>query len=77
MTNTTAPTGIRALVARYPLRIFFTLALALSWIAWVPYILSPHGLGVWDLHFPEFLGTAQFTGVLPGACSARSAARSS
>ncbi len=67
MTNTTAPTGIRALVARYPLRIFFTLALALSWIAWVPYILSPHGLGVWDLHFPEFLGTAQFTGVLPGA----------
>lgn len=39
----------------------------LSWLAWTPYILSPHGLGVWDLHFPEFLGTAQFSGVLPGA----------
>jgi len=72
MTNTTdtrhhAPGPVRALVARYPLRTFFTLALGLSWLAWVPYILSPHGLGVWDLHFPEFLGSAQFTGVLPGA----------
>jgi uncharacterized protein len=68
MTNTIDDrTGIRGFVARYPLRSFFTLALALSWLAWVPYILSPHGLGVWDLHFPEFLGTAQFTGVLPGA----------
>ncbi|SBN64246.1 CAAX protease self-immunity [Curtobacterium sp. 9128] len=66
MTNTQVQ-GIRGVVARYPIRTFFTLALALSWLAWIPYILSPHGLGVWDLHFPEFLGTAQFTGVLPGA----------
>ncbi len=59
--------GIRGTIARNPLRAFFVLALGLSWAAWVPYILSPHGLGVWDIHFPEFLGTAQFTGVLPGA----------
>ncbi|GGK95106.1 membrane protease YdiL (CAAX protease family) [Curtobacterium luteum] len=59
--------GIRGMIARNPLRAFFVLALGLSWAAWVPYILSPHGLGLWDLHFPELLGTAQFTGVLPGA----------
>ncbi|WFR66349.1 CPBP family intramembrane metalloprotease [Curtobacterium flaccumfaciens] len=58
---------MRGLVARHPLVSFAALALGLSWAAWVPYILSPHGLGVWDLHFPELLGTAQFTGVLPGA----------
>ncbi|MFZ7088923.1 type II CAAX prenyl endopeptidase Rce1 family protein [Curtobacterium sp. RRHDQ10] len=67
MTNTTERAGVRGLVARNPLRTFFVLALTLSWLAWVPYILSPHGLGVWDLRFPEFLGSAQFTGVLPGA----------
>ncbi|WP_423920915.1 type II CAAX prenyl endopeptidase Rce1 family protein [Frigoribacterium sp. 2-23] len=59
--------GVRGLIARRPLTSFFVLALGLSWLAWIPYILSPHGLGVWDLHFAEFLGTAQFTGVLPGA----------
>lgn len=60
-------TGIGGVVARHPLTSFAVLALGLSWLAWIPYILSPHGLGVWDLHFPEFLGSAQFTGVLPGA----------
>ncbi|TDN44856.1 membrane protease YdiL (CAAX protease family) [Curtobacterium flaccumfaciens] len=60
-------TGLGGVVARHPLPSFAVLALGLSWLAWIPYILSPHGLGVWDLHFPEFLGTAQFSGVLPGA----------
>lgn len=60
-------TGVGGVVARHPLTSFAVLALGLSWLAWIPYILSPHGLGVWDLHFPEFLGSAQFTGVLPGA----------
>ena len=59
--------GIAGTIARHPLASFFTLALGLSWLAWVPYILSPHGFGVWDLHFAEVLGSAQFTGVLPGA----------
>lgn len=60
-------TGIGGVVSRHPLTSFAALALGLSWLAWIPYILSPHGLGVWDLHFPEFLGSAQFSGVLPGA----------
>jgi membrane protease YdiL (CAAX protease family) len=59
--------GVRGVIARHPLLSFSTLALGLSWLAWIPYILSPHGLGLWDVHFPELLGSAQFSGVLPGA----------
>src|SRR3569833_2484923 len=33
-------TGLRGLLARYPLISFFTLAMGLSWIAWTPYILG-------------------------------------
>ncbi|WIB67378.1 type II CAAX endopeptidase family protein [Curtobacterium sp. MCBD17_035] len=62
-----APGGLRGVVARNPLRTFAVLALGTSWLVWLPYILSPHGLGIWDLHFPEVLGTAQLSGVLPGA----------
>lgn len=61
------PTARRSLVARHPLVAFFVFALGASWLAWTPYLLSPHGLGVWNLHFPEIFGTAQLTGILPGA----------
>lgn len=54
-------------VRRHPLISFFTLAFALSWIAWVPYVLSQNGLGVWGFRFPDILGTSQVLGVLPGA----------
>lgn len=66
-TEARARGGIGGVIARRPLVSFFALALGLSWLAWVPYILSPHGLGVWNIHFAEFLGSAQFSGVLPGA----------
>ncbi|GGC79181.1 CAAX amino protease [Tersicoccus solisilvae] len=59
--------GVRAAVAGHPLLSFFVLACGLSWLAWVPYTLSSHGLGVWDLAFPAILGSAQLSGVLPGA----------
>ena len=55
--------GIRGAIKRHPLISFFILANALSWLAWVPYILSNNGLGVWDYTFE--LG--QITGMLPGA----------
>lgn len=58
---------LRGLVARYPLTSFFTLAFALSWIAWTPYILSESGLGLEPIRFPVILGTTQVAGVLPGA----------
>ncbi|GAA5115301.1 type II CAAX endopeptidase family protein [Pseudonocardia adelaidensis] len=50
-----------------PLLSFFVLATVMSWVAWVPYILSRKGLGIWDHRFPDVLGTGQLLGVLPGA----------
>jgi len=55
--------GVAGVVSRHPLVSFFILANALSWIAWMPYILSNNGLGIWDYTFE--LG--QITGMLPGA----------
>ncbi|MEV6873027.1 type II CAAX endopeptidase family protein [Amycolatopsis sp. NPDC051128] len=66
--KTTPHSGIRGLIARSPLVSFFTLAFALSWIAWTPYVLGKTGLGVEpDFDFPKILGTTQLLGVLPGA----------
>jgi CAAX protease family protein len=62
-----SPGPVRRLVRRYPLSSFFGLAFGLSWLAWLPYVLSAQGLGVLDLQFPRFLGTEQLAGVLPGA----------
>ncbi|WIX92195.1 CPBP family intramembrane glutamic endopeptidase [Amycolatopsis sp. DG1A-15b] len=60
--------GIRGLIARYPLVSFFTLAFALSWIAWTPYVLGMNGLGLEpEIDFPKIMGTTQVLGVLPGA----------
>jgi len=47
---------------------FFTLAFALSWIAWTPYCVGMNGLGLdRDIRIPAVLGSTQFIGVLPGA----------
>lgn len=64
-----APTraGIRGPVSRHPLLSFFVLANGLSWIAWVPYIASLNGIGIWDFRFPAVLGSSQISGMLPGA----------
>ncbi|WP_037826415.1 type II CAAX endopeptidase family protein [Streptomyces sp. NRRL F-5630] len=61
------PARLRAIARARPLTYFFLLANGLSWVAWVPYILSQNGLGVWDYRFPAILGTTQVLGVLPGA----------
>ncbi|ACZ31732.1 Abortive infection protein [Xylanimonas cellulosilytica DSM 15894] len=60
-------TGIRGVISRHPLVSFFVLANLLSWTAWIPYVLSQNGLGVWDFTFPEVLGGGQILGMLPGA----------
>ncbi|MBD2833589.1 CPBP family intramembrane metalloprotease [Streptomyces pratensis] len=59
--------GWRAGMSRRPLTWFFSLAFALSWVAWVPYILSGNGQGVLDFTFPGGEVTGQLLGVLPGA----------
>ena len=63
MNEVTHQRGIKGVIRRHPLLSFFVLANALSWIAWIPYILSNNGLGVWDYTFE--LG--MIAGVLPGA----------
>lgn len=59
--------GPGGFVRRHGLVSFYALAYGLSWLAWLPFILSQHGLGVVQIPFPELLGTATFAGVLPGA----------
>jgi membrane protease YdiL (CAAX protease family) len=54
-------------VQHRPLTWFFGLAMAISWLAWLPYIASTSGLGLINLQIPELLGTTQFIGMLPGA----------
>ncbi|MCK9871740.1 type II CAAX endopeptidase family protein [Nocardiopsis dassonvillei] len=68
MTEPVAPrreAAWRRLIKRRPLASFFTLAIALSWIAWLPYILSDNGLGLLDFGFS--LVTSQLLLMLPGA----------
>ncbi|MFE3178419.1 CPBP family intramembrane glutamic endopeptidase [Amycolatopsis sp. NPDC059090] len=60
-------TTLRALVARHPITTFFALAITLSWLAWIPYVLSDNGLGIVHFGFPPVLGTTQILGMLPGA----------
>jgi uncharacterized protein len=59
-------TGIRGFVRRHPLSSFFGLAYGLSWLAWLPYVLSADGLGVLDLHYPQVLGSTQLPGIGAG-----------
>ena len=54
-------------VRRRPILSFFVLANAASWIAWLPYILSLHGLGIWHFQFPGGAIGGQLLGMLPGA----------
>ena len=59
--------GPGAFVRRHALVSFYALAYGLSWLVWLPYVLSLDGLGVLDFSFPKLLGTSQFAGILPGA----------
>ncbi|WP_410605828.1 type II CAAX prenyl endopeptidase Rce1 family protein [Amycolatopsis sp. lyj-90] len=54
-------------IRRSPLITFFVLAFGFSWALWTPYILSNHGLGIWDYVFPGGPMGSQLLGVLPGA----------
>ena len=60
--------GVGGFVRRHGLVTFYALAFGLSWLAWLPYILSQDGgLGVLGFSFPKVLGTTSLVGILPGA----------
>ena len=60
--------GLGAFVRRHGLVTFYALAFGLSWLAWLPYILSQDGgLGVLGFSFPKVLGTTSLADILPGA----------
>ena len=59
--------GPAGFVRRHGLVTFYALAYLVSWLVWLPYVLSRDGLGVLGFSFPQLLGTSQFAGVLLGA----------
>jgi membrane protease YdiL (CAAX protease family) len=62
------PTRRAGLTRRHPLLCFFALAYGLTWLAWLPYVLSTNaGLGLLPLRIPELLGGTQTLGLVPGA----------
>jgi membrane protease YdiL (CAAX protease family) len=61
-----ADRGPRAFVRHHGLVSFYALAYALSWTAWLPYVLSQYGLGVIRVPFPSVLGTGELAGQLGG-----------
>ncbi|WP_163513176.1 CPBP family intramembrane glutamic endopeptidase [Fodinicola acaciae] len=62
------PSGrVRGFVRRHPLLTFFALADGISWLLWLPFILSYDGLGTLSFKFPELLGSSQLLGIMPGA----------
>ncbi|MBB5136706.1 membrane protease YdiL (CAAX protease family) [Thermocatellispora tengchongensis] len=55
------------IVRQHSVASFFVLAYGLSWLAWLPYLLSQDGLGVLPLKFPVVLGDTMLAGIMPGA----------
>jgi membrane protease YdiL (CAAX protease family) len=60
-------TRSRKFVARHPLPSYFVLSFGLTWLAWLPFVLSESGLDVLEWHIPRLFGSAQTLGMLPGA----------
>lgn len=58
--------GLGAFARRHGLISFYALAFGLSWLAWLPYVLSQYGLGVVDISLPRFVGPEELVGQLAG-----------
>ncbi len=46
------PQGLLGFMRRHPLRCYFFLAYAVSWLGWLPLVLSQNGLGLLPFHLP-------------------------
>jgi CAAX protease family protein len=60
-------TRSRRFVAHHPLLAYFILSFGLTWLGWLPFVLSESGLGLLPWHIPRLFGSAQTLGMLPGA----------
>ena len=58
--------GLGAFARSHGLISFYALAYGLSWLAWLPYVLSQYGLGVVDISVPRFVGPEELVGQLVG-----------
>ena len=58
--------GVGHALRQHPLVAFFALAYGLSWLVWLPYVLSRNGLRVLPISYPVVIGTTQVLGILPG-----------
>jgi membrane protease YdiL (CAAX protease family) len=58
--------GPAAFARRHGLVSFYALAYGLSWLAWLPYVLSQYGLGVLHISLPRFVGPEELVGQLVG-----------
>ena len=58
--------GPRAFARRHGLISFYALAYGLSWLAWLPYVLSQYGLGILHISYPQLLGPEELVGQLGG-----------
>ncbi len=70
--STDSDRGPAAFVRRHGLISFYALAYGLSWLAWIPWILSQFGLGVLNIPVPGLFGLpgeliGQLVLLLPGA----------
>ncbi|MBO3095404.1 CPBP family intramembrane metalloprotease [Cellulomonas dongxiuzhuiae] len=59
--------GVLDVVRRYPLWSFVVLAVGASWLVWLPMVLGPYGLGIWDIQVPGGDDGWVLFGMLPGA----------
>lgn len=57
--------GLVAFIRRHPLFSFFFIAYLLSWLGWIPVVLSQNGLGLLPFRFPGSAGSN--AGILLGA----------
>lgn len=62
----TAGARLRGLLHRHPTVSFFTLAFGLSWVCWLPYVLSANGLGFIAIRFPGGPLVSQLLGLGAG-----------
>lgn len=56
--SVTSSSSLLRFMRRHPLACYFLLAYSLSWLGWLPYVLSQSGLGLLPFHPSQLIGLA-------------------